>query len=189
MKPIQCRIRKGTTVIQFLVQTPISLTYILISSTNLRLGIPKGFFFPVSILKAIILVFLFWLHVLLIFMFHILFFRQYQVYDANYEVPLCEVFSTSHFHPFWAQIFASGSCFQIPILKVKDHVSPQQQRTTGNILIKVFLIIKTIIMILIIILHLFSGFTVVPFDGIMYKHFPQGLFVLQRTSSARLVGR
>ena len=27
----------------------------------------------------------------------------------------CGAFSTPHFHPSWAQIFASGSCFQIPL--------------------------------------------------------------------------
>ena len=33
----------------------------------------------------------------------------------NYEVPHCGAFSTPHSHPSWAQIFASGSCFQIPL--------------------------------------------------------------------------
>ena len=33
---------------------------------------------------------------------------------ANYEVPHCGAFSTRHSHPSWAQIFASGFCFQIP---------------------------------------------------------------------------
>ena len=32
---------------------------------------------------------------------------------TNYEVPHCGAFSTPHSHPSWAQIFASGSCFQI----------------------------------------------------------------------------
>ena len=27
----------------------------------------------------------------------------------------CGTFSTPHFHPSWVQIFASGSCFQIPL--------------------------------------------------------------------------
>ena len=31
---------------------------------------------------------------------------------TNYEVPHCGAFSTTHSHPSWAQIFASGSCFQ-----------------------------------------------------------------------------
>ena len=30
----------------------------------------------------------------------------------NYEIPSCGAFSTPH---SWAQIFASGSCFQIPL--------------------------------------------------------------------------
>ena len=34
---------------------------------------------------------------------------------TNYEVPHCGAFSTPHSHPSWAQIFASGSCFQIPL--------------------------------------------------------------------------
>ena len=34
--------------------------------------------------------------------------------DTNYGVPHCGAFSTSHFYPTWAKIFASGSCFQIP---------------------------------------------------------------------------
>ena len=33
----------------------------------------------------------------------------------NHEVLHCEAFSTPHFHPFWAQILALGSCFQIPL--------------------------------------------------------------------------
>ena len=34
---------------------------------------------------------------------------------TNYEVPHCGAFSTLHSHPSWAQIFASGSCFEIPL--------------------------------------------------------------------------
>ena len=34
---------------------------------------------------------------------------------TNYEVPHCGAFPTPHSHPSWAQIFASGSCFQIPL--------------------------------------------------------------------------
>ena len=34
---------------------------------------------------------------------------------TNYEVPHCGAFSTPHSHPSWAQIFASGSCFHIPL--------------------------------------------------------------------------
>ena len=32
----------------------------------------------------------------------------------NYEAPHCGAFSTPHSHHSWAQIFTSGSCFQIP---------------------------------------------------------------------------
>ena len=31
------------------------------------------------------------------------------------QTPHCEAFPTPHSHPFWAQIFASESCFQIPL--------------------------------------------------------------------------
>ena len=34
----------------------------------------------------------------------------------NYEVPHCGTFSTPHSHPSWAQIFALGSCFKIPLV-------------------------------------------------------------------------
>ena len=34
---------------------------------------------------------------------------------TNYEVPHCGAFSTPYSHPSWAQIFTSGSCFQIPL--------------------------------------------------------------------------
>ena len=34
---------------------------------------------------------------------------------TNYEVRHCEFFSTSNSYPFWVHIFASGSCFQIPL--------------------------------------------------------------------------
>ena len=32
---------------------------------------------------------------------------------TNRKVPNCGAFSTPHSHPSWAQIFASGSCFQM----------------------------------------------------------------------------
>jgi len=34
---------------------------------------------------------------------------------CTYEVPHCGAFSTSNSHPAWAQIFTSGSCYQIPL--------------------------------------------------------------------------
>ena len=34
---------------------------------------------------------------------------------TNYEVPHFGAFSIPHSHPSWAQIFASRSCFQIPL--------------------------------------------------------------------------
>ena len=33
---------------------------------------------------------------------------------TNNEFPNCGAISIPHSHPSWAQIFASGSCFQIP---------------------------------------------------------------------------
>ena len=35
--------------------------------------------------------------------------------SRNYEVPHCGAFSTPHSHPPWAQIFVSGSGYQIPL--------------------------------------------------------------------------
>ena len=49
---------------------------------------------------------------------------------TNYEVPHCGAFSTPHFHPSWAQIFASG----IPItdnnlkLKLIQGITAELQR-------------------------------------------------------------
>ena len=34
---------------------------------------------------------------------------------TNYEVPHCGAFFSPHSHPSWVQIFASESCFQIPL--------------------------------------------------------------------------
>ena len=36
-----------------------------------------------------------------------------------YEVPHYETFSTQHWYPSWAQIFASGSCFQIRLACIR----------------------------------------------------------------------
>ena len=40
---------------------------------------------------------------------------------TNYKVPHCGAFSTPHSHPSWAQIFASGSCFQIPLACIQKN--------------------------------------------------------------------
>ena len=37
------------------------------------------------------------------------------VYGVQFEVTHCKSFFIPHSHPFWAEIFASGSCFQIPV--------------------------------------------------------------------------
>ena len=42
---------------------------------------------------------------------------------TNYEVPRCRAYVTPHSHPSWAQIFASGPCFQIPLA----HIPPLAQ--------------------------------------------------------------
>ena len=52
--------------------------------------------------------------------------------STNYEVPHCEAFSTPHSRPSWAQIFTSGSCFQI---HVRDHASQPYSTTVLYILI------------------------------------------------------
>ena len=39
--------------------------------------------------------------------------------DRIYEVPHCEAFSGPQPHTLWAQIFASRSCFQIPLACTK----------------------------------------------------------------------
>ena len=41
---------------------------------------------------------------------------------TNYEVPHCEAFSTRHSHPSRAQIFASGTCYQIPLAWIRGPV-------------------------------------------------------------------
>ena len=85
---------------------PISLSAILILSSHLRLGLPKGLFpagVPVKILKELLPAHLSLLDLI------------YYVNGTNYEVPHFEAFCTPHCHPFWAQIIASGSCFQIPL--------------------------------------------------------------------------
>ena len=52
---------------------------------------------------------------------------------TNYEVPHCGA-SGPHSDPSWAQIFSSGSCFQITLaLNVRDHVS-QPYSTTDNVI-------------------------------------------------------
>ena len=65
---------------------------------------------------------------------------------TNYEIPHCGAFSPPHSHPSCAQIFASGSCFQIPrslhySFNVRDHVS-QTYSTTGNTIVLYILILK-----------------------------------------------
>ena len=69
-----------------------------------------------------------------------------ELYSTIYEVPHCEAFFTPHSHPSWAQIFASGSCFQIPqacnsSLNVRDHAS-HPYNTSSNIIALHILIFK-----------------------------------------------
>ena len=87
------------------------LRSILILSIHLRLGLPKGIFpagVPVKILKTLLLFF-----ILATWPAHRPDYVRWTV--TNYEVPHCEAFSTPHSHASWDQIFASGSCFQIPL--------------------------------------------------------------------------
>ena len=61
--PQQCLSWADST--QFLVFIPISLRSILILSSHLPLGLPKGIFpvsFPINILKALLRFFSVWLH-------------------------------------------------------------------------------------------------------------------------------
>ena len=103
--------------IQFLVLTSISLRSILILSSHLRVGAPRGLFpvtLPLKILKALIP-----FSILATCPAHLKLLdfslRLYWVNDTEYEVPYYEAFYIPHSHPFWAQIFASGSCFQISL--------------------------------------------------------------------------
>ena len=55
---------------------------------------------------------------------------------TNYEVPHCGAFSTPNSHPSWAQIFASGSCFQIPLAWIpplnKPDIIPNYSTTSDG---------------------------------------------------------
>ena len=52
---------------------------------------------------------------------------------TNYEVPDCGAFSTPHSHPSWAQIFASGSCFQIPLAWIIDKLDYDNKTIYGKL--------------------------------------------------------
>ena len=60
--------------------------------------------------------------------------------DTNYEVPHCEGFSTPHSLSSWAQIFASGSSFQISFAVRDDAAHPYSK--TGSIIVLYVLIFK-----------------------------------------------
>ena len=65
---------------------------------------------------------------------------------TNYEAPHCGAFSTFHSYASWAQVFVSGSCFQISLaclplaLNIRDHVS-QPFNTAGNIIVVLYILI------------------------------------------------
>jgi hypothetical protein len=67
------------------------------------------------------------------------------VNGTNYEVPHYEALSTPHSHTSWAQIFASGSFFQMPLAffppLMYEH-SSHPYITVGNIMILHILIFK-----------------------------------------------
>ena len=61
---------------------------------------------------------------------------------THYEVPRCGTFFIPHSHPCWAQTFASGSSFQLPLACIpplNDHVS-QPYSKPGNIIVLYILI-------------------------------------------------
>ena len=86
-------------------------------SSHLHLGLLKGLFpvgLPVKILKALLpssILATCRAHLNLLDLITLTILGN----GTNYEVPHCGAFSTPHSHPSWAQIFASGSCFQIPL--------------------------------------------------------------------------
>ena len=68
------------------------------------------------------------------------------VNGTNYEVPRCEASSITHSHSSWTQIFASASCFLIPLACVP----PLMQETMlhnhiGQLAILLFYTFKCII--------------------------------------------
>ena len=86
--------------------------------SQLRLGLPKSLFpvgLSVNILKAFLpsLILATWsAHFNLLDLISL----AMKVASTIYEVPHCEAFPTPHYHPSWAEICASGSCFQIPLV-------------------------------------------------------------------------
>ena len=56
--------------------------------------------------------------------------------NTNYENPHCGAFSTPQCHLCWAQKFASGFCFQIPLASIPllmQETMFHNHNTTGNI--------------------------------------------------------
>ena len=86
-------------------------------SSHLRLDLPKGIFpvgLPVKMLKAHLpssILATCPAHMNLLDLITLTILGE----STNYEVPHCGAFSTTHSHSSWAQIFSSGSCFQIPL--------------------------------------------------------------------------
>ena len=125
----------------------IFLRSFIILSSHLRLGLLKSLFpvgVPVKVLKALLpsSILATW-HAHLN---HLDLPWLYYVNGTNYEVSHRGAFSTSHSHPSWAQIFASGSCFRNTFslhspLNVRDHAS-QPSSTTDNIIVLYILIFK-----------------------------------------------
>jgi hypothetical protein len=120
---VHCRIHKDSPTIP--IQNRINpipridtnpLRSVLILSSHQRLGLPKGLLsvsVTVNILKAILpssILATRPAHLNLLDLITLTILGN----GINYLVPHCGVFSTRHSHPYWAQIFAPGSCLQIP---------------------------------------------------------------------------
>ena len=93
------------------------LRSVLIFSSDLRLGFSKGLFpaglgLPVNILKALLPS-----SILPTCPAHLSLLKliTLTILCEGYEVPHCGAFYITYSHPSWVQIFASGSCFKIPL--------------------------------------------------------------------------
>ena len=120
---VQCRFHKGSPIIPILSRinsVPRIDTYFFkvhSISSHLRLVLPNGIFLvglPIKILKEFLhsSILATWpAHLNLLDLITLTTLGEWY----KYKVPHCGSFSSPHSHPSWAQIFASRSCFQIPL--------------------------------------------------------------------------